>query len=103
MTNLTNKNSNTLEYAHEYLLDCETHQMDMVTSLGDVEVVDVLGAVEDNGHVYIGLEVEYNEYCYLLHIDFNNSWDFVYKDEMIEIQDKINSLIAEKLIIEMGK
>lgn len=107
MTKLTNENSNcTVDYINEYLLNCETHQDDMLVNVGgymeDVEIVDVIGIVEEKGRIYVGLEVEYNEYSYLININFINAWEHVYKDEMIEIQDVLSNLISAQLKTDLG-
>ena len=107
MTKLKNKNNNnTIDYVNEYLLNCETNQQDMLVNvrgqMEDVEIVDVIGITEEKGRIYIGLEVEYNEYCYLVNVSFMNMWDFVYKDEMIEIQDVLSNLISEQLKTDLG-
>ena len=107
MTKLKNKNNNNaINYVNEYLLNCETNQQDMLVNvrgqMEDVEIVDVIGVTEEKGRIYIGLEVEYNEYCYLVNVSFMNMWDFIYKDEMIEIQDVLSNLISEQLKTELG-
>ena len=107
MTKLTNENSNcTVDYINEYLLNCETSQQDMLVNvrryIEDIEIVDVIGIVEEKGRIFVGLEVEYNDYCYLVNINFLNVWDFVYKDEMIEIQDVLANLISEQLKTDLG-
>ena len=107
MTKLKNKNNNNaINYVNEYLLNCETNQQDMLVNvrgqMEDVEIVDVIGVTEEKGRIYIGLEVEYNEYCYLVNVSFMNVWDFVYKDEMIEIQDVLSNLISEQLKTDLG-
>ena len=107
MTKLKNKNNNNaINYVNEYLLNCETNQQDMLVNvrgqMEDVEIVDVIGVTEEKGCMYIGLEVEYNEYCYLVNISFMNMWDFIYKDEMIEIQDVLSNLISEQLKTDLG-
>ena len=107
MTKLKNKNNNNaINYVNEYLLNCETNQQDMLVNvrgqMEDVEIVDVIGVTEEKGRIYIGLEVEYNEYCYLINVSFMNVWDFVYKDEMIEIQDVLSNLISEQLKTDLG-
>lgn len=117
MTNLKNENNNnkgvfkynnnnTIDYVNEYLLNCETNQQDMLMNvrgqMEDVEIIDVIGVTEEKGRIYIGLEVEYNEYCYLVNVNFMNVWDFVYKDEMVEIQDVISRLISEQLKTDLG-
>ena len=102
---MTNKNY-ALNYTNEYLLNCETHQQDMLVNvrgyMEDIEIVDVIGITEEKGRIFVGLEVEYNDYCYLVNINFLNVWDFVYKDEMIEIQDVISRLISEQLKADLG-
>ena len=102
---MTNKNY-ALNYTNEYLLNCETHQDDLLVNvrgyMENIEIIDVIGLVEEKGRIYIALEVEYNEYCYLVNISFMNMWDFVYKDEMIEIQDVLSNLISEQLKTDLG-
>ena len=100
-------NSNdTIDYVNEYLLDCETNQDDMLVNvkgqMENIEIIDVIGVTEENGSIYVGLEVEYNEYCYLISISFINVWGHVYKDEMIEIQDVLSNLISEQLKTYLG-
>ena len=96
----------TLNYLNQHLLDCEVGMDDIFVNVrgfnDSVEVVDVIGVTEENGRIYIGLEVEYNEYCYLVNVNFMNVWDFVYKDEMIEIQDVLSNLISEQLKTDLG-
>ena len=102
---MTNKNY-ALNYTNEYLLNCETHQDDLLVNvrgyMENIEIIDIIGLVEEKGRIYIALEVEYNEYCYLVNISFMNVWNFVYKDEMIEIQDVISRLISEQLKTDLG-
>ena len=102
---MTNKNY-ALNYTNEYLLNCETHQDDLLVNvrgyMENIEIIDVIGLVEEKGRIYIALEVEYNEYCYLVNISFMNVWNFVYKDEMIEMQDVISRLISEQLKTDLG-
>ena len=102
---MTNKNY-ALNYTNEYLLNCETHQQDMLVNvrgyMEDMEIVDVIGVTEEKGRVFVGLEVEYDEYCYLISVNFMNMWGFVYKDEMVEIQDVLSNLISEQLKTYLG-
>ena len=102
---MTNKNY-TINYTNEYLLNCETHQDDLLVNvkgyMEDIEIVDVIGITEEKRRIYVGLEVEYNEYCYLISINFINVWGYVYKDEMIEIQDVLSNLISEQLKTYLG-
>ena len=102
---MTNTNY-TLNYINQHLLDCETGIDDIFVNVRgfneNIEVIDIIGIIEEKGRIYIGLEVEYNEYCYLINVNFMNIWDFVYKDEMIEIQDVLSNLISEQLKTDLG-
>ena len=96
----------TLNYLSQHLLDCETGMDEIFVNVRgfneNIEVVDVIGVTEEKGRVFVGLEVEYNEHCYLININFINAWEHVYKDEMIEIQDVLSNLISEQLKTELG-
>ena len=96
----------TLNYLNQHLLDCETGMDEIFVNVRgfneNIEVVDVIGVTEEKGRVFVGLEVEYNEYCYLISVNFMNMWDFVYKEEMIEIQDVLSNLISEQLKTDLG-
>ena len=101
-----NEQNHTLNYVKQHLLDCETGIDEIFVNVrgfnDSVEVVDVIGVAEEKGRIYVGLEVEYNDYCYLINISFIDVWDFVYKDEMIEIQDVLSNLISEQLKTDLG-
>ena len=96
----------TLNYISQHLLDCETGIDEIFVNVSgfneNIEVIDIIGIIEEKGRVYIGLEVEYDEYCYLINVNFMNMWGFVYKDEMIEIQDVLSNLISEQLKTNLG-
>ena len=100
------KLNNVVDYLNQHLLDCETGMDEIFVNVrgfnDSVEVVDVIGVIEEKGRIYIGLEVEYNEYCYLINISFIDVWEYVYKDEMIEIQDVLSNLISEQLKADLG-
>lgn len=97
-----------IEYVNEYLLNCETHQDDMLVNvkgyMESVEVVDVLGIVEEKGRIYLGLEIVTNDFPFghIVHINFINAWEHVYKDEMIEIIEVLSNLISAQLKIDLG-
>ena len=101
-----NEQNYTLNYINQHLLDCETGMDEIFVNVrgfnDSVEVVDVIGVTEEKGRIYIGLEVEYNEYCYLINISFIDVWEHVYKNEMIEIQDVLSNLISEQLKTDLG-
>src|SRR5699024_3954322 len=102
---MTNTNY-TLNYLNQHLLDCETGIDEIFVNVrgfnDSVEVVDVIGVIEEKGRIFVGLEVEYEDYCYLVNVNFMNVWGFVYKDEMIEIQDVLSNLISEQLKTDLG-
>ena len=102
---MTNTNY-TLNYLNQYLLDCETNQDDLLVNvkgqMEDMEIIDVIGVIEEKGRIYVGLEVEFEDYCYLVNVNFMNVWNFVYKDEMVEIQDVLSNLISEQLKTDLG-
>lgn len=102
---MTNTNY-TLSYLNQHLLDCETGIDEIFVNVrgfnDSVEVVDVIGVIEEKGRIYIGLEIEYEDYCYLVNVNFMNVWEYVYKDEMVEIQDVLSRLISEQLKTDLG-
>ena len=102
---MTNTNY-TLNYLNQHLLDCETGMNEIFVNVrgfnDSVEVVDVIGVTEEKGRIYVGLEIEFEDYCYLVNVNFMNVWDFVYKDEMVEIQDVLSNLISEQLKTDLG-
>ena len=102
---MTNTNY-TLNYLNQHLLDCETGMDEIFVNVrgfnDSVEVVDVIGVIEEKGRIYVGLEIEFEDYCYLVNVNFMNVWGFVYKDEMIEIQDVLSNLISEQLKTDLG-
>ena len=101
-----NEQNYTLNYINQHLLDCETGIDDIFVNVRgfneNIEVIDIIGIIEENGRVFVGLEVEYDEYCYLISVNFMNVWGYVYKDEMIEIQDVLSNLISEQLKTDLG-
>ena len=102
---MTNTNY-TLNYLNQHLLDCETGIDEIFVNVrgfnDSVEVVDVIGVIEEKGRIYVALEVGYEDYCYLVNVNFMNVWEYVYKDEMIEIQDVLSNLISEQLKTDLG-
>ena len=100
------KTNYALNYLNQHLLDCETGMDEIFVNVRgfneNIEVIDIIGIIEEKGRVFVGLEVEYDEYCYLINVNFMNVWDFVYKDEMIEIQDVLSNLISEQLKTDLG-
>lgn len=94
---------NTLNYVNEYLYNCETNIDDCVAPIDnqmqDVWILDVIGIAKENGRIYVGLEVSTYNFPFgeIIHINFLDVWEYVYKDEMIEIIEIISNKIGEKL------
>lgn len=101
-----NEQNYTLNYLNQHLLDCETGMDEIFINVrgfnDSVEVVDVIGVIEEKGRIYVGLEIEFEDYCYLVNVNFMNVWEHVYKDEMVEIQDVLSNLISEQLKTDLG-
>ena len=102
------KTNYALNYLNQHLLDCETGMDEIFVNVrgfnDSVEVVDVIGVIEEKGRIYVGLEVVTSDFPFghIIHTNFMNVWDFVYKDEMIEIQDVLSNLISEQLKTDLG-
>ena len=102
------KTNYTLDYINEYLLDCETNREDMLINvkgqMENIEIIDVIGVTEEKGRIYVGLEVVTSDFPFghIIHTNFMNVWEYVYKDEMIEIQDVLSNLISEQLKTDLG-
>lgn len=78
--------SKTLKFIDSLLLSCETKQENMDAN---VSIIDTIGIVEVNNVIYLALEVEYNEYCYLTHIELLNMWACPNDDDKQEIKDEL--------------
>lgn len=78
--------SKTLQYIDSLLLSYETKQ----ESIGaNIDVVDVIGITEVNNIIYLALEIEYNNYCYLTHLKIFNMWACPNIDDKQEIKDEL--------------
>ena len=103
-----NEQNYTLNYLNQHLLDCETGIDDIFVNVRgfneNIEVVDVIGVIEEKGRIYVGLEVVTSDFPFghIIHVNFMNVWEYVYKDEMIEIQDVLSNLISEQLKTDLG-
>ena len=102
------KTNYALNYLNQHLLDCETGIDDIFVNVRgfneNIEVIDIIGIIEEKGRIYVALEVVTSDFPFghIIHISFMNTWDFVYKDEMIEIQDVLSNLISEQLKTDLG-
>lgn len=78
--------SKTLIYIDSLLLSYEIKQ----ESIGsDIDIIDVIGTTEVNNIIYLALEVEYNDYCYLTHVELVNMWAYPNDDDKQEIKEEL--------------
>lgn len=78
--------SKTLIYIDSLLLSYEIKQ----ESIGaDIDIVDVIGTTEVNNIIYLALVVEYNDYCYLTHVELVNMWAYPNDDDKQEIKEEL--------------
>ena len=85
--------SKTLKFIDSLLLSCETKQENMDAN---VSIIDTIGIVEVNNVIYLALEVEYNEYCYLTHIELLNMWACPNDEDKQEIKSELlNSIFKD--------
>lgn len=91
----------TIKLVNEHLFLSETGQEDLMAHINgqweDIKVIDVIGLTEEKNVIYSYIEVEYNDYCYLINFEMLNKWAFIYKDEYIEILDELGKVIGEAI------
>lgn len=89
--------SKTLIYIDSLLLSYEIKQ----ESIGaNIDIIDVIGITEVNNVIYLALEVEYNDYCYLTHVKLINMWACPNDDDKQEIKEELLSNLFEDVTIQ---
>lgn len=89
--------SKTLIYIDSLLLSYEIKQ----ESIGaNINIIDVIGITEVNNVIYLALEVEYNDYCYLTHVELINMWACPNDDDKQEIKEELLSNLFEDVTIQ---
>lgn len=86
-------NSKTFDLINNILLDHEIGSR----SHENIKIIEVLGLQEEKGVVFGGLEVEYKNYCYLVHFKIGNSWAFPSQNDIKEIENTLFSVIDEEI------
>lgn len=86
--------SKTLMYIDSLLLSYETKQENIGAN---VYIIDTIGIVEVNNIIYLALEVEYNKYCYLVHIELFNMWACPNDDDKQEIKEELSNNIFKDI------
>lgn len=86
-------NSKTFDLINNILLDYEigkrTHE--------HIKIIEMLGLQEEKGVVFGGLEVEYNNYCYLIHFKIGNSWLYPTKNDIDQIENELFNIIDDEI------
>lgn len=89
--------SKTLIYIDSLLLSYEIKH----ESIGaNIDIVDVIGTTEVNNIIYLALEVEYNDYCYLTHVELVNMWACPNDDDKQEIKDELLTNIFKDIALQ---
>lgn len=85
--------SKTLKYIDSLLLSYETKQESMGAN---VSIIDTIGITEINNVIYLALETEHNNYCYLTHVEIVNMWACPNDDDKQEIKSELlNSIFKD--------
>lgn len=87
------KHSKTFKIINDLLLDHEigNKKHDYIT------VHELLGLQEENAIIFGGLEVECNNYCYLIHFKIGNSWLYPNKNDIEQIENNLFNIIDEEI------
>lgn len=87
------KYSKTFKVINDILLNHEignrTHE--------NIKIIEMLGLQEKNAIIFGGLEVEYNNYCYLVHFEIGNRWAFPSKNDIKEIENELFNIIDNEI------
>lgn len=78
--------SKTLMYIDNLLLAYENKQKSIDAN---INIVDVIGITEVNNVIYLALEIEYQDYCYLTHVELVNMWACPNDDDKQEIKEEL--------------
>ncbi|AHG24022.1 hypothetical protein SEP9_101 [Staphylococcus phage vB_SepS_SEP9] len=85
--------SKTYDIINQLLLEYETG----VRKNDDITIHEVIGLHEEKGVIFGALEVEYNDYCYLIHFEIGNRWVFPSKNDIKEIENTLFNIIDEEI------
>lgn len=85
--------SKTYDVINQLLLEYETG----VRKNDDITIHEVIGLQEENAIIFGGLEVEYNEFCYLVHFKIGNRWAFPSQNDIKEIENTLFIIIDKEI------
>lgn len=93
---------NTINFLDSQILQYETNQeifqiRDNQGAFIDVDSVDLIGMSQIKNTIYIGLLIKVEKKEYFISIEFYDHWDYIYKDEMIEIIDLLSWSIGAQI------
>ena len=77
--------SKTYDIINQLLLEYETG----VRKNDDITIHEVIGLQEEKGVIFGALEVEYNDYCYLIHFEIGNRWAYPSAPDIKEIENDL--------------
>ena len=87
------KHSKTFKIINDLLLDHEigkrTHE--------NIKIIELLGLQEENAIIFGGVEMEYNEFCYLVHFKIGNSWLYPNNKDIEQIENELFNIIDDEV------
>lgn len=89
--------SKTLIYIDSLLLSYEIKHENIGAN---IDIVEVIGTTEVNNIIYLALEVEYNDYCYLTHVELGNMWACPNETDKKDIKESLLTEILEDVALQ---
>lgn len=89
--------SKTLIYIDSLLLSYEIKQKSIDAN---INIVDVIGITEVNNVIYLALEIEYQDYCYLTHVELVNMWACPNETDKQDIKEILLSNLFEDVAMQ---
>lgn len=86
-------NSKTFDLINSILLDHETGKR----THENIKIIEMLGLQEENAIIFGGVEVECNNYCYLVHFEIGNRWLYPDNNDIEQIENELFNIINEEI------
>ena len=86
-------NSKTFDLINNILLDHEISSR----SHENIKIIEVIGLQEENAIIFGGLEVECNNYCYLIHFKIGNRWIYPNNNDIEQIENELFNIIDDEV------
>lgn len=87
------KHSKTFKIINDLLLDHEIGSR----SHENIKIIEMLGLQEENAIIFGGLEVECNNYCYLIHFKIGNRWIYPNNNDIGQIENELFNIIDDEV------